>query len=110
MLRKAERYLFLDEVHKYPQWAQEIKNIYDDFPELKVVFTGSSLLEILNARVETGITIPQLKLEDILESHLQEAKQINEQLKPFQYFEDYLKQGYYPFYQLLPNLCLLCPM
>ena len=42
--------MFLDEVHKYPDWSQELKNIYDDFPELNVVFTGSSLLEILNAK------------------------------------------------------------
>lgn len=40
------KYLFLDEVHKYDNWAQELKNIYDDHAELKVVFTGSSLLEI----------------------------------------------------------------
>ena len=38
--------LFLDEVHKYPSWSREIKNIYDSFPDIKIVFTGSSLLEI----------------------------------------------------------------
>lgn len=124
--KRGGKYLFLDEVHKYPQWAQEIKNIYDDFPELKVVFTGSSLLEILNARadlsrravmynmqgfsfreylaIETGITLPQLTLKEILENHVKEATKINEQLKPFQHFENYLKQGYYPFYQEQPEL------
>jgi predicted AAA+ superfamily ATPase len=45
-------YLFIDEVHKYPNWLQEIKNIYDTFPQLKTVFTGSSLLEILNSRAD----------------------------------------------------------
>ena len=40
------KYLFLDEVHKYSNWSQEIKNIYDSLPDLKVVFTGSSMLEI----------------------------------------------------------------
>ena len=125
-VKRGGKYLFLDEVHKYPQWAQEIKNIYDDFPELKVVFTGSSLLEILNARadlsrraimykmqgfsfreylaIETGITLPRLTLKEILENHLNEATKINEQLKPFQYFDEYLKQGYYPFYQEQPEL------
>lgn len=124
--KKGGKYLFLDEVHKYPQWAQEIKNIYDDFPELKVVFTGSSLLEILNARadlsrraivynmqgfsfreyiaIETGLILPPLTLKQLLENHLKEATKINEQLKPFQYFEQYLKQGYYPFYQEQPEL------
>ena len=39
-------HLFLDEIHRYPNWAIEIKNIYDSFPKLKIVFTGSSLLQI----------------------------------------------------------------
>src|SRR5690606_17338497 len=50
--REGGKYLFLDEVHKYPGWAQELKNIYDNYPSLKIVFTGSSLLEILNARAD----------------------------------------------------------
>lgn len=125
-VKKGGAYLFLDEVHKYAGWAQEIKNIYDDFPTLKVVFTGSSLLEILNARadlsrraivytmqgfsfreyltMETGIVFEKLSLKQIVESHLQEATLINEKLKPFQYFDSYLKQGYYPFYKEQPEL------
>jgi len=51
-VKSGGKYLFLDEVHKYPNWSQEIKNSYDDYPELKIVFTGSSLLEILNARAD----------------------------------------------------------
>ena len=50
--KRGGRYLYLDEVHKYPNWAQELKNIYDDLAELQVVFTGSSMLEILNARAD----------------------------------------------------------
>ncbi|MRX48665.1 ATP-binding protein [Pedobacter puniceum] len=125
-VRKGGAYLFLDEVHKYKGWAQELKNIYDDYPLLKVVFTGSSLLEILNARadlsrravvyqmqgfsfreyiaLETSIKFEKLTLASILENHVQEASIINNQIKPFQYFDDYLRQGYYPFYQEQPNL------
>ena len=51
-VKRGGRYLYLDEVHKYPNWAQELKNIYDDFAELQIVFTGSSMLEILNARAD----------------------------------------------------------
>ena len=51
-VKKGGKYLFVDEVHKYPNWSVELKNIYDDYSELKVVFTGSSLLEILNARAD----------------------------------------------------------
>lgn len=49
---KGGKCLFLDEVHKYPSWSKEIKNIYDEFPELKIVFTGSSLLQLLNAEAD----------------------------------------------------------
>ena len=41
--------LFFDEVHKYPAWSKEIKEIYDLYPSLQIVFTGSSLLNLLNA-------------------------------------------------------------
>lgn len=120
-VRNGGKYLFLDEVHKYENWAQELKNIYDDHPELKVVFTGSSLLEILNARadlsrraivyymqglsfrefleMETGQQFEKVSLEAILNNHLRIATQINSRVKPFQYFESYLKYGYYPFYK-----------
>jgi uncharacterized protein len=125
-VKKGGKYLFLDEVHKYTGWAQELKNIYDDYPELKVVFTGSSLLEILNARadlsrraiiynmqgfsfreyliMETGIAFDRLSLNQILSNHLQEATIINKKIKPFQYFDKYLKGGYYPFYKEQPEL------
>lgn len=128
-VRHGGEYLFLDEVHKYEGWAQELKNIYDDFPQLKVVFTGSSLLEILNARadlsrravvysmqgfsfreflaIETGTVFKPISLHQIMSDHLQEATTINLQIKPFQYFDKYLKQGYYPFYQEQPELYFL---
>ena len=124
--KKGGEYLFLDEVHKYPGWSQVLKNIYDDYPTIKVVFTGSSLLEILNARadlsrravvyemqgfsfreylrMETGIDFDILSLEQILKNHVNEAKKIQQQIKPFQYFENYLQQGYYPFYREQPEL------
>lgn len=124
-VKKGGRYLFLDEVHKYANWAQELKNIYDDYPELKVVFTGSSLLEILNARadlsrraivysmqglsfreylsLETGRPFERLSLEQLLENHLSVARLINAEIRPFQYFENYLQHGYYPFYKEQPE-------
>lgn len=125
-VRHGGKYLFLDEVHKYANWAQELKNIYDDHLELKVVFTGSSLLEILNSRadlsrraiiyhmqglsfreyleLETGKKIEQYPLEAILKDHVKIAGLINDKIKPFRYFNSYLKQGYYPFYKEEPDL------
>lgn len=125
-VKRGGKYLFLDEVHKYPNWAQELKNIYDDYPALKVVFTGSSLLEILNARAdlsrraivykmqglsfrefivyETGIAFDSYSLEELLENHAAISKIILSKVKPLSLFDLYLKQGYYPFYKENPEM------
>ncbi|TYR36679.1 AAA family ATPase [Sphingobacterium phlebotomi] len=119
--QKGGKYIFLDEVHKYSGWAQELKNIYDNYPELKIVFTGSSLLEILNERadlsrraviynmqglsfreylgIETGIRFERITLTDLLAQHTDRAREVNEQIKPFQHFDNYLRHGYYPYYK-----------
>jgi len=119
--KQGGKFLFLDEVHKYPNWAQELKNAYDDYPDLKVVFTGSSALEILNARadlsrraviyemqgfsfreflgIETKIDFSILSLNEILEKHVEITQEIGQKIKPFQYFSKYLEFGYYPFYR-----------
>ena len=113
--------LFIDEVHKYPLWSQELKNIYDDYPELKIVFTGSSMLEILNARadlsrraisyrmqglsyreylgIKLGKIFPKYDLKEIISKHSQISEEIVSQIKPLQYFSPYLKTGYYPFFK-----------
>jgi predicted AAA+ superfamily ATPase len=119
--KRGGKFLFIDEVHKYNQWAVVLKNTYDDFPDLKVVFTGSSLLEILNARadlsrradvfelqglsfreflnLQIGTQFEEITLEDILKNHEEISKHIVSQIKPLKYFDDYLKFGYYPFYK-----------
>lgn len=119
--KQGGKFLFLDEVHKYPNWAQELKNTYDDYPELKVVFTGSSALEILNARadlsrraviyemqgfsfreflsIETQIDFSMISFTEILDNHREISHEIVQKVKPFQYFSKYLEYGYYPFYK-----------
>jgi predicted AAA+ superfamily ATPase len=118
--KQGGRHLFLDEVHKYPNWTQEIKNIYDDLPELKVVFTGSSLLEIINSRADLSrraigykmqglsfreylnltlkLDLKAYTLEDILLHHIGITETILQQVKPFQFFSKYLADSYYPFF------------
>lgn len=124
--QQGGRYLFLDEVHKYPNWSQEIKNIYDDFPNLKVVFTGSSLLEILNARADlsrraityhlAGLSfreylnfvldkeMPVYSLADILDQQTAIATRILSQIQPLAHFSNYLSSGYYPYFKEIPAL------
>ena len=120
------KYLYVDEVHKYPNWSQEMKNIYDDLPELHVTFTGSSLLQILNASADLsrraiiyemqGFSFreylnlnqkqqfPSFVLDELLSKHSEIERMIVSQLKPLQFFHDYLRTGYYPFYNELPGL------
>lgn len=120
-MKQGGHTLFLDEVHKYPNWAQELKNIYDDLPELKVVFTGSSLLEILNARadlsrraisytmqglsfreylaLESGGQFPAITLNQLLKNHHELASDITKQIRPLEHFPAYLEHGYFPFYR-----------
>lgn len=124
--KEGGRYLFIDEVHKYPDWSRQIKNIYDDYPELYVIFTGSSLLEILNARADLsrravvyemqglsfreylhfsqGQPFPRLTLPDLLSGHETIASEIVQKIRPLAYFKDYLKAGYYPFFKEVPIL------
>jgi hypothetical protein len=113
-------HLFLDEVHKYPDWARTIKNLYDDYPTLHIVFTGSSLLEILDARADlsrralmyelqglsfreflnfqTGSALEPIPLAVLLTQHESIAVEILARIKPFKYFSAYLRTGYYPYY------------
>lgn len=113
-------HIFLDEVHKYIGWVRAIKNLYDDYPKLHIVFTGSSLLEIDNAEGDlsrrlrmytlqglsfreyldiTGSAhLPVVSMHDILSAHMQQASAITHDFKVLPHFEQYLKTGYYPFF------------
>lgn len=118
--KNGGKILYLDEVHKCENWSIYIKNIYDDYPELQVVFTGSSLLQILDARadlsrrtvmykmqglsfreflnIKTKNDFQELPLDEILINHTSHAFDICSKIKPFEYFSEYLKTGYYPFF------------
>lgn len=112
--------LFLDEIHKYEGWSSEIKEIYDLYPELKVVISGSSLLQILSGDTdlsrrcipytlqglsfrefllfEKGIELPVCSLQDILEHPWEVCELVKGKCNPLEHFSEYLRRGYYPFY------------
>jgi len=114
-------HLFLDEVHRYNGWAVEIKNIYDSFPKMHIVFTGSSLLEIFKQKVdlsrravlhnlqglsfrefllfENKLDCQAVTLNEILTSHQKIAAEICRKVKILPEFHSYLSYGYYPFYK-----------
>lgn len=113
--------MFLDEVHKYATWSIEIKNIYDSYPDMKVVFTGSSMLEIHKGEADlsrraalfhlSGLSFREfleleyrykaepLSLTDVLTRHVEIGMSIGKTLKPLVAFKDYLSFGYFPFYR-----------
>ena len=113
--------LYLVEVHKYARWKGTLKNIYDSYPDMSIVYTSSSLLIMDNATVDlsrrqTAYTLygmsfreflafenilhyPAIALEDLLQNHVRHAMQIVRNVKMASYFEAYLEHGYYPFYR-----------
>lgn len=114
-VKRGGKHLFIDEIHRYKDWSKELKLIYDYHPELQVVFTGSSVLDINKGVADLSrravmyhmqglsfreylllfhhISFPIYTLADVLQLKVD----IPQQFHPFQFFPDYLKQGYYPF-------------
>ena len=109
-------YIFFDEVHKYPNWTLFIKNLYDSYPDLNIVYTGSAMLAIDNSKVDLsrrqslyslkglsfreyleyeGIaTLHPLSLEELLKEHVRYAMNAISGIKVLKYFEKYLDAGY----------------
>lgn len=121
LVRQGVSNLYLDEVHRLPGWELQIKNLYDMYPELHVVFTSSSLLVIdyslgdLSRRASMYILpglsfreflmfegegqMNKLTLADILYSHETLAPSISSQIDILAYFNKYMSKGYYPYYK-----------
>lgn len=113
------RDLFLDEVHKYPDWTIVIKNLYDTYDDLRIVYTGSSMLEIDHSRADLSrrqtlynlqglsfreyLVISKVKelqamdLKQLLENHQDVAMSICKDIPVAKYFAEYLRNGHYPF-------------
>lgn len=110
------KHLFIDEIHKHPEWSRELKLIYDYHPELHVVYSGSSVLDITKGTTADlsrraivyhlqglswreylqlfhDITLPVLTLDDVLNHRIE----LPPGFRPIAFFRDYLRNGYYPF-------------
>lgn len=119
-VKEGGKFLLLDEVHRYPSWSQELKNIYDDHPSLKVVFTGSSLIHLNKAKGDLSrravmyelrglsfreylnfkfnLKIPPDELEKLLTDHVPISRKVIQQVRPLEQFREYIKTGYYPYF------------
>ncbi len=115
---RGGKYLYIDEIHKYPGWSREVKNIYDSLPLLHVVYSGSSLLDLkeggadLSRRVieyhlpvwsfreylnlRNGWSLKSASLEEVLRGKVDFPYGTE---RPLKYFGDYMKKGCYPFFQ-----------
>ena len=113
--KQGGKHLFIDEIHKYPDWSRELKQLYDTYTDMQILFTGSSILDIYKGmadlsrrapiyemqglsfreylRLFHNLSVPVYTLEDILEQKA-EIPGVNH---PLPMFADYLRKGYYPF-------------
>lgn len=113
-------HLFIDEIHRYEKWSVEIKEIYDLYPGLHVVLSGSSLLALRSGmadlsrrmliydmpglsfreylRFEKGLSFPTVELSELLEHPSDLCGAVTKECRPLEYFSSYLHNGYYPFY------------
>ncbi len=118
--RNGGQVLLIDQVYKLPEWALELRKCYEQYPGLKVIFTGSSVMrlkeenpelngictsyhlkgfsfrEFINLR--TGLSLSSYTLQDILDRHEMIAANILRQVQPLDHMRAYLKHGYYPFF------------
>lgn len=118
--KNGGRHLFLDEVHKYEGWSREIKELYDMYPDMRIVISGSSLLHILSGdadlsrrcrpynmqglsfreylQIYKGIDLPSTDIVTLLNNPEDICAEVNKACQPVPLFHDYFKHGYYPFY------------
>lgn len=112
--------LILDQIHKYPEWASELKTCHDSFPDLKIIFSASPVLRVLEGNNElqdiakiyhleglsfreylnyqSNLSFRRYTLSQILENHIDIAREIIQEVKPLAFFNDYLKDGFYPYF------------
>ena len=112
--------LLIDQVFKHPDWSKELRKCYDMYPDLKIIFTGSSVMRLkeenpeLNGIVSSynlrgfsfreflnlkaGTNFKAHRMDDILKNHTEIAREILSQVNPLQYFQDYVHHGFYPFF------------
>ena len=116
---RGGRTLLLDQIFKYPNWSVELKQCYEQLPELKIVFTGSTVMKLgENDDIATIVDVYNLRgfsyreflniilkknfqaytLQEVITGHEQIAKEISEKIDPLQHFWSYMHHGYYPFF------------
>ncbi|MDF1654859.1 MAG: AAA family ATPase [Coxiellaceae bacterium] len=116
---KGIRYVFIDEIHRYANWNQELKNIYDSYPKLKVIFSGSSSIDLIHGSYDLSrraklIHMPGLSFreylnlitnndfsaitfDELITNHSKLSAELSQIPTILKHFDDYKNLGYYPF-------------
>ena len=110
------KYIFIDEIHKYPNWSKEIKMMYDNLQPLKIIITGSSILDLYKGTDDLSRRVIRYNLNGFsfreylnftnssnlksysLEQILKNEVTLEDVEFPLMHFKNYLKNGYYPFF------------
>lgn len=118
--KKGGKTLILDQVYKYPHWSKELRYCYDNFTDLKIIFSGSAVMRLQDDKselkgcvkvynlegfsfreyinMEAGTDFKPVSLNDIITNHIDICREITGNVRPLAYFSNYLEHGYYPFF------------
>ncbi|HKK75337.1 MAG TPA: AAA family ATPase [Saprospiraceae bacterium] len=111
--------LLIDEIHRYQDWSRALKYLYDAYPDMRIIFTSSSALDIFRGEADLSrrvsvfdlpglsfreylqlqhdVSFPSWPLEEILADPVAISAKITQKIRPLAYFDDYLQYGYFPF-------------
>lgn len=117
---RGGKLLVLDQIHKYPFWDKELRECYDRFPDLKIIFTSSPVLRVLNENIylkdvakvyhlpglsfreflnyQTKQNFKKYTFDQLIENHVEITTEITNKVKPLAFFDEYLQHGYYPYF------------
>lgn len=123
--KRGGKVLILDQIQKYPEWSADLRKCVDEIPDLKIIFTSSPVLRIVDGNpdlqgiasvnhleglsfreylnYQTGNNFSHYSFEEIILNHEAIAQEIVSQVRPLAYFDDYLKHGYFPYFMNEPN-------
>jgi predicted AAA+ superfamily ATPase len=124
-VKTGGKILFLDQIQKFPDWSHDLRMCYDELPELKIVFTASTVLRVADGNPDlqgivkiyhleglsfreflnykSGTNFPVYTLDEILDNHQVISKGVVSKVKPLAYFSQYMQTGYYPYFMDEPG-------
>lgn len=123
--KRGGKVLLLDQIQKYPEWSSDLRKCIDEIPDLKIIFTSSPVLRIVDGNpdlngiasvnhleglsfreylnYQTGNMFAHFTFDEILTNHTAIAQEIVSKVRPLAYFDEYLKTGYFPYFMDEPN-------